>query len=201
MMSANVPSSSVSCNTWRNLIPREFITRYLRQLLRREKRNFPVAAAAWALGDGNHPRSAPHFGEAPAIKTLIPHPSEHLYLPAKLPTVARVSDSASRLNAQRLESGARLALVGVVVNALLAGLKIAAGIVGHCYALIADGIESTLDIFSSIFIWFGLRVAAEPPDEDHPYGHGKAEALSSIAVSVVISQLSGLKTKQKFYRF
>jgi cation diffusion facilitator family transporter len=97
-----------------------------------------------------------------------------------------VPDPATHLKVQRLERGARLALVGIVVNALLAGIKIAAGIIGSCYALIADGIESTLDIFSSMFIWFGLRVAAEPPDDDHPYGHGKAEALASFAVAALV---------------
>lgn len=87
---------------------------------------------------------------------------------------------------QRLATGARLALLGIVVNAVLAAIKVAAGIVGHSYALIADGVESTLDIFSSLIIWFGLKVAAEPPDADHPYGHGKAEPLASIIVSLVV---------------
>ena len=87
---------------------------------------------------------------------------------------------------QKLESGARLALAGIVANAVLAAIKIAAGIIGNCYALIADGIESSLDIFSSLVIWFGLKVAAEPPDAEHPYGHGKAESLASIAVAVVV---------------
>ena len=88
--------------------------------------------------------------------------------------------------ARKLESGARLALVGIVANSLLAAIKIAAGIVGNCYALIADGIESTLDIFGSIVIWAGLKLAALPPDDDHPYGHGKAEALASIAVALLV---------------
>ncbi len=87
---------------------------------------------------------------------------------------------------QKLESGARLAVLGIFVNAMLACVKIAAGIIGHCYALIADGIESTLDIFGSLVIWYGLKVAAEPPDDDHPYGHGKAEALASIVVALTV---------------
>ena len=90
-------------------------------------------------------------------------------------------------NTQRkLESGARLALVGIVANSVLAAIKIAAGIVGNCYALIADGIESTLDIFGSILIWGGLKLAARPPDDDHPYGHGKAEALAAIGVALTV---------------
>jgi cation diffusion facilitator family transporter len=97
-----------------------------------------------------------------------------------------VSGKTSRITLGRLERGARLALLGVAANALLAGVKIATGIVGNTYALIADGIESTLDIFSSLVIWVGLKVAAEPPDEEHPYGHGKAEPVAAIVVSVVL---------------
>ena len=77
-------------------------------------------------------------------------------------------------------------MLGIFVNAALAAVKIAAGLIGNCYVLIADGIESTLDIFGSLVIWFGLKVAAEPPDEDHPYGHGKAEALASIVVALTV---------------
>jgi len=83
-------------------------------------------------------------------------------------------------------AGARLALLGVGVNFILAFVKIVTGILGHCYALIADGIESSLDIFGSLVIWFGLKVAAEPPDDEHPYGHGKAEPLASVAVALAV---------------
>jgi cation diffusion facilitator family transporter len=83
-------------------------------------------------------------------------------------------------------AGARLALIGVTVNFFLALIKIIAGLLGNAYALIADGIESTLDIFSSLVIWFGLKVASEPPDDEHPYGHGKAEPLASVAVALTV---------------
>ncbi len=85
-----------------------------------------------------------------------------------------------------LHAGARLALLGVAVNSLLAIIKITAGILGNCYALIADGIESTLDIFGSLAIWFGLKVAAAPPDDEHPYGHGKAEPLAAVLVALLV---------------
>jgi cation diffusion facilitator family transporter len=83
-------------------------------------------------------------------------------------------------------AGARLALVGVTVNFCLALVKIVAGLLGNCYVLIADGIESTLDIFASLIIWFGLKVAAAPPDDEHPYGHGKAEPLASVIVALAV---------------
>lgn len=83
-------------------------------------------------------------------------------------------------------SGARLAVLGVIVNAFLAIVKIMAGLIGNTYALIADGVESLLDIFGSLVVWFGLRVAAEPPDDEHPYGHGKAEVVAAIVVALTI---------------
>lgn len=92
----------------------------------------------------------------------------------------------TRFTVRHLETGARLALLGVVVNTVLAAIKILSGVLGHCYALIADGIESTLDVLGSFAIYFGLKLAAEPPDAEHPYGHGKAEAIASIVVSLVV---------------
>jgi len=82
-----------------------------------------------------------------------------------------------------LQIGARLALIGMIVNIAFAIIKISAGIYGNAYALIADGIESALDVAGSIVIWGGLRFAARPPDETHPYGHGKAEPLAAIFVA------------------
>jgi cation diffusion facilitator family transporter len=77
-------------------------------------------------------------------------------------------------------------LVGVAVNAALATIKILAGFFGNSYALIADGIESTSDIVTSLVVWGGLRVSGAPADEKHPYGYGKAEALSGIVASLAL---------------
>jgi cation diffusion facilitator family transporter len=77
-------------------------------------------------------------------------------------------------------------LVGMAVNAALATLKILAGVFGNSYALIADGMESTSDIVTSLVVWGGLRVAVAPADDRHPYGYGKAEALAGIVASVAI---------------
>lgn len=62
---------------------------------------------------------------------------------------------------------------------------------GNTYALIADGIESLLDVCSSILVWAGFRVAARPPDAEHPYGHGKAEPLAALAVALIIFAAAG----------
>src|SRR5207302_7808609 len=91
----------------------------------------------------------------------------------------RTSSSMSR-------TGARVALLGLVINVALASVKIVAGVVGHAYVLIADGIESALDVGGSIVIWGGLTVAARPPDRTHPYGHGKAEPIAALVVALCV---------------
>lgn len=79
-----------------------------------------------------------------------------------------------------------MALQGVAINVVLAIVKISAGLIGHAYALIADGVESMLDVGSSLIIWSGLKFAEKPPDEEHPYGHGKAEPIAGIIVSLCV---------------
>jgi len=80
----------------------------------------------------------------------------------------------------------RWAQAGLLVNALLVMVKLIAGIVGHANALVADAIESSADIFSSLIVWMGLSIATRPADEDHPYGHGKAEPLAAAIVSLML---------------
>ena len=87
---------------------------------------------------------------------------------------------------RNLQTGARVALLGLVINVVLASVKIVAGVVGHAYVLIADGMESALDVAGSIVIWGGLTVAARPPDRTHPYGHGKAEPIAALVVAVCV---------------
>ena len=80
----------------------------------------------------------------------------------------------------------RTTLLGIFINALLALLKGVAGFLGNSYALIADAIESTSDVASSLIVWLGLKIASKPPDADHPYGHGKAEPLAATIVSLAL---------------
>ena len=68
----------------------------------------------------------------------------------------------------------RATFLGLMANVVLAAAKLAAGLLGHSQALVADAVESLADIFSSIVVWRGLVVAAAPADAEHPYGHGKA---------------------------
>jgi cation diffusion facilitator family transporter len=82
--------------------------------------------------------------------------------------------------------GIRSAQLGLLVNAVLAATKLVAGVVGHTYALIADAVESTADIFSSLIVWGGLRVAERDPDEAYPFGYGKAESLAAGVVALML---------------
>src|SRR5579864_8719773 len=86
----------------------------------------------------------------------------------------------------RLKRSLRTTFLGLAVNAVLAAIKMLAGIFGHSHALVADAVESLADVFSSIVVWRGMVVAAEPEDEDHPYGHGKAEPLAAAVVSTML---------------
>ena len=80
----------------------------------------------------------------------------------------------------------RLALLGVFVNAALAAGKLLVGILGNSYALIADAVESMGDILGSLVIWGALRYGGRPPDDEHPFGHGKAESLAALGVALLL---------------
>lgn len=79
-----------------------------------------------------------------------------------------------------------MALVGVVVNAALALIKLVAGIVGHSFALVADAAESLVDIVGSAVVWGAFRYGGRPADREHPFGHGKIEALAGLAVALLV---------------
>jgi len=76
----------------------------------------------------------------------------------------------------------RATYFSIAGNTALALIKALAGVFGHSYALIADAIESTTDIFSSFLVLLGLRYARRPADANHPYGHGKIEPLITFIV-------------------
>ncbi|HYL30622.1 MAG TPA: cation diffusion facilitator family transporter [Gemmatimonadales bacterium] len=80
----------------------------------------------------------------------------------------------------------RTAQVGMLVNAALAAIKLLAGVLGSSYALIADGVESTADIFSSLIVWGGLRIASRSADDDYPFGYGKAEPIAAAVVGLML---------------
>ena len=80
------------------------------------------------------------------------------------------------------QTAIRSTYFSIISNASLALVKGVAGYFGNSYALIADAIESTTDIFSSFLVLFGIKYSNKPADENHPYGHGRAEPLITFLV-------------------
>ena len=96
------------------------------------------------------------------------------------------------MSTARLQRSLRATFLGLAANVALVVAKFLAGFFGHSQALIADAVESLADIFSSIIVWRGLVVAETPPDDDHPYGHGKAEPLAAAIVSAMLLLAAGM---------
>lgn len=76
----------------------------------------------------------------------------------------------------------RTSFFSIFGNLLMVIIKFLAGFFGNSYALIADAIESSADVLSSVLVWVGLKYSSKPPDENHPYGHGRYEVISTFAV-------------------
>ena len=86
----------------------------------------------------------------------------------------------SKTSAQK---GIRSTLIGIITSILLAIIKATAGVLGNSNALVADAIESTADVFTSVIVLTGLKIASKPADMNHPYGHGKAEPIAGMIVA------------------
>ena len=88
--------------------------------------------------------------------------------------------------ARAVGTAARAAQLGVVVNVLLASAKLVAGLIGHSYALVADAAESAFDLFGSLAVWTGVRIADRDATDEYPFGFGKAEALAGATVALLL---------------
>jgi cation diffusion facilitator family transporter len=86
-----------------------------------------------------------------------------------------------------MQSGQRVAILGMVVSGALAMAKIVTGLAGHSTAVVADGFESAGDVFSSGLVLLGLTLASKPPDAEHPYGHGRIETLTGLLIGLVLT--------------
>jgi cation diffusion facilitator family transporter len=80
-------------------------------------------------------------------------------------------------------AGIRASLSAVLVSLALGVIKILTGILGHSYALVADGVESMLDVASGLLVAGSLKIAAQPPDEQYPFGYGKVEPTAALMIS------------------
>jgi cation diffusion facilitator family transporter len=97
-----------------------------------------------------------------------------------------------------MHTGQRVAVLGMVVSAALAVAKITAGMAGHSTAVVSDGFESAGDVVASGFVLLGLTLAAKPPDEDHPYGHGRIETLTGLLIGLVLTAAGVLISATSF---
>lgn len=102
------------------------------------------------------------------------------------PTIPDLAARAAANAAAQASRGMRMALLGLLVNAVLVVIKLVAGLIGHSYALVADAIESSMDLFGSVVVWAGLRITTRPADQEYPYGYGKAEALATAVVALML---------------
>ncbi len=82
----------------------------------------------------------------------------------------------------KVEAAIKATYFSIIGNTILALIKGLAGFLGNSYALIADAIESTTDIFASFLVLFGIKYSNKPADDNHPYGHGRAEPLITFLV-------------------
>jgi cation diffusion facilitator family transporter len=80
----------------------------------------------------------------------------------------------------------QIAWASIAISGTLGVVKIIVGVAAHSVALVSDGFESAADFFTSGLVLLGLWVAAKPPDEDHPYGHGRFETLTGLAVGLIL---------------
>ncbi len=87
------------------------------------------------------------------------------------------------IDKQKYARAKKATLLGIAIDGLLVLLKMAAGVIGRSTVLIADAVHSFSDMFSSLMIYLGLRIAAKEADKEHPYGHGKAEVIAGNIVS------------------
>lgn len=87
-------------------------------------------------------------------------------------------------------------IVSLLGNILLFIVKLATGILGNSFALIADAIESLGDVLSSITVYLGLKISTKPSDDDHPYGHGKVEPLMTFIVALFLVGSAGFIASQ-----
>src|SRR3954470_2888511 len=87
---------------------------------------------------------------------------------------------------KRTDAGRRWAVISVVCSTALAILNVTAGILSHSTSVTAAGVEFAGDVLASLIVFLGMLMASRPPDEDHPYGHGRFEILAGLLVGLIL---------------
>ena len=92
------------------------------------------------------------------------------------------------MNGNKVSEASRITLYGSLVNILLSAGKLAAGIVYHSQALVADGLHSFSDLATDVMVLVGVRYWSAPPDKNHPYGHAKIEAIVTAVIGLLLER-------------
>ncbi len=87
---------------------------------------------------------------------------------------------------ERAKAATRVTLIGAVINLALAGGKFFAGIVGHSSAMVADAVHSLSDVVTDVVVLFSVQIAGQGADEEHPYGHGRAETIGTAVTGLAL---------------
>ncbi len=99
---------------------------------------------------------------------------------------SRPSVSTEHPLRQAADRGVRATVAALLTSVVLGAIKIAAGVLGNSYALVADGVESLLDVVSSTVVWGALRIGVTAPTHRYPYGLGKVEPLAGMVVAFML---------------
>ena len=95
------------------------------------------------------------------------------------------------LNADFQKTANRVSIVTIIGNLFLSVLKLLAGILSHSSAMISDAVHSASDVFSTVIVMIGIRLASKESDKEHPYGHERLECVAALILSMVLF-LTGL---------
>ncbi|MGM0502302.1 MAG: cation diffusion facilitator family transporter, partial [Bacillota bacterium] len=87
---------------------------------------------------------------------------------------------------ERYKMGKKVSVISLLVNILLAIVKVIVGFSFASKALVADGFHSVSDVFSTVIILMSIKISKTPPDKDHPYGHGKAESIATKILGLIL---------------
>nr|WP_295000532.1 cation diffusion facilitator family transporter [uncultured Methanobrevibacter sp.] len=100
----------------------------------------------------------------------------------------------------RNKSGNKAALVAVIANSILTILNITIGLMSGSYALVSEGAHTLSDIATSVIAFIGFKIGQKPADEDHPIGHGRAEAISGLVIVLFLAMVSYEIISGAFYK-
>ena len=102
---------------------------------------------------------------------------------------------------ERTRIGLNAVRIAMAVNIFLAILKVLLGIFANSIALIGDGLDTTVDVVKNMIVYKGTEIAARPPDSEHPYGHGRAETISSSIIGVSVALAGAFVMYEAIARF